>query len=80
MSEIRQLLNIIEQLEKKLGLEAGHSMRLRMEKDNLYEELRKTQTFDSWSMQMSAPVKTDEDSKASASLVSSIFALEFIFE
>lgn len=41
MAEIRQLLNIIEQLEKKLGLEAGYSMRLRLEKDNLNDLLKK---------------------------------------
>ena len=46
MAEIRQLLNIIEQLEKKLGLEAGHSMRLRLEKDNLYDMLKKSTTYD----------------------------------
>ena len=54
MSEIRQLLNIIEQLEKKLGLEAGHSMRLRLEKDNLNDLLKKSTTFDTWDRMMSS--------------------------
>lgn len=67
MAEIRQLLNIIEQLEKKLGLEAGHTMRLRMEKDNLYEELRKSQTFDAWNTRMSAPVRMEDDSRTAGS-------------
>ena len=46
MSEIRQLLNIIEQLEKKLGIESGHSVKLRMQKENLSEELKKLQSSD----------------------------------
>ncbi|XP_022782887.1 uncharacterized protein LOC111323722 isoform X10 [Stylophora pistillata] len=54
MAEIRQLLNIIEQLEKKLGLEAGHSMRLRLEKDNLHDMLKKSTTFDTWDRMMSS--------------------------
>ena len=70
MSEIRQLLNIIEQLEKKLGLEAGHSMRLRMEKDNLYEELRKTQSFDVWNTLMLSSKGDEVSSNAPPSLVS----------
>lgn len=53
MAEIRQLLNIIEQLEKKLGLEAGHSMRLRLEKDSLHDMLKKSTTFDAWDRMMS---------------------------
>ncbi|XP_078358377.1 uncharacterized protein LOC144643107 isoform X2 [Oculina patagonica] len=54
MAEIRQLLNIIEQLEKKLGLEAGHSMRLRLEKDSLSDMLKKSTTFDAWDRMMSS--------------------------
>lgn len=54
MAEIRQLLNIIEQLEKKLGLEAGHSMRLRLEKDSLHDMLKKSSTFDAWDRMMSS--------------------------
>ena len=54
MAEIRQLLNIIEQLEKKLGLEAGHSMRLRLEKDSLSDMLKKSSTFDAWDRMMSS--------------------------
>ena len=54
MAEIRQLLNIIEQLEKRLGLEAGHSMRLRLEKDSLYDILKKSTTFDAWDRMMSS--------------------------
>lgn len=54
MAEIRQLLNIIEQLEKKLGLEAGHSMRLQLEKDSLSDMLRKSSTFDAWDRMMSS--------------------------
>lgn len=54
MAEIRHLLNIIEQLEKKLGLEAGHSMRLRLEKDSLHDMLKKSSTFDAWDRMMSS--------------------------
>lgn len=46
MAEIRQLLNIIEQLEKKLGIEAGQSLKLRLQKENLSEELKKLQSSD----------------------------------
>ena len=60
MAEIRQLLNIIEQLEKKLGLEAGHSMRLRLEKDSLSDMLKKSSTFDAWDRMMSSSVKDDQ--------------------
>ena len=60
MAEIRQLLNIIEQLEKKLGLEAGYSMRLRLEKDNLYDMLKKSTTFDAWDRIMSSTLQNDQ--------------------
>ena len=60
MAEIRQLLNIIEQLEKKLGLEAGHSMRLRLEKDSLHELLKKSSTFDVWDRMMSSTMKEEQ--------------------
>lgn len=63
MAEIRQLLNIIEQLEKKLGLEAGHSMRLRLEKDSLHEMLKKSTTYDAWDRMMSSTMK-DEQGRA----------------
>lgn len=63
MAEIRQLLNIIEQLEKKLGLEAGHSMRLRLEKDNLYDMLKKSTTYDAWDRMMSSTIR-DERGRA----------------
>lgn len=39
MAEIRQLTNIIHQLEKKLGVESGHYIRLQLEKDNLRDKL-----------------------------------------
>jgi len=61
MSEIRQLLNIIEQLERKLGLDSGYINKLRMEKENLYDELRrKTNSFDAWDNMMSS-MKEDGD-------------------
>ena len=60
MAEIRQLLNIIEQLEKKLGLEAGHSMRLRLEKDSLHELLKKSSTYDAWDRMMSSTMKEEQ--------------------
>ncbi|KXJ18944.1 hypothetical protein AC249_AIPGENE25645 [Exaiptasia diaphana] len=61
MAEIRQLLNIIEQLERKLGLDSGHINKLRMEKESLYDELRqKTSTFDAWDSMMSTS-KCDHD-------------------
>ena len=60
MAEIRQLLNIIEQLEKKLGLEAGHSMRLRLEKDSLHEMLKKSTTYDAWDRMMSSTMKDEQ--------------------
>ncbi|XP_068745820.1 golgin subfamily B member 1-like isoform X2 [Montipora capricornis] len=60
MAEIRQLLNIIEQLEKKLGLEAGHSMRLRLEKDSLHDLLKKTATYDAWDRMMSSTMKDEQ--------------------
>ena len=63
MAEIRQLLNIIEQLEKKLGLEAGHSMRLRLEKDSLYDMLKKSSTYDAWDRMMSSTTN-DEQGRA----------------
>ncbi|KAK3739806.1 hypothetical protein QZH41_000712 [Actinostola sp. cb2023] len=61
MAEIRQLLNIIEQLQRKLGLDSGHINKLRMDKENLYDELRrKTNTFDAWDSMMST-MKSDGD-------------------
>ena len=39
MAEIRQLTNIIHQLEKKLGVESGHYIRLQLEKDSLRDKL-----------------------------------------
>lgn len=39
MAEIRQLTNIIHQLEKKLGVESGHYIRLQLEKDTLRDKL-----------------------------------------
>lgn len=60
MAEIRQLLNIIEQLEKKLGLEAGQSMRLRLEKDSLHELLKKSSTYDAWDRMMSSTMKEEQ--------------------
>ena len=39
MAEIRQLTNIIHQLEKKLGVESGHYIRLQLEKDSLRNKL-----------------------------------------
>lgn len=57
MSEIRQLLNIIEQLERKLGLDSGYINKLRMEKESLYDELRrKTNSFDAWDNAMKADI------------------------
>ena len=60
MAEIRQLLNIIEQLEKKLGWEAGHTMRLRLEKDSLYDMLKKSTTYDAWDRMMSSTMKEEQ--------------------
>lgn len=74
MAEIRQLLNIIEQLEKKLGLEAGHSMRLRLEKDSLYDMLKKSTTFDAWDRMMSSG-KSDPGQATPAGTTVSMFCL-----
>jgi len=74
MAEIRQLLNIIEQLEKKLGLEAGHSMRLRLEKDSLSDMLKKSSTFDAWDRMMSSG-KSDSGNVTPTGTSVSIFCL-----
>lgn len=69
MGEMRQLLNIIEQLERKLGIDSGHINKLRMEKEGLYDELRKkTNTFDAWDSMMSSSLKTDGSSTAGPSI------------
>lgn len=52
MVEIRYLFNIIEQFEKKFGLEVGYLMRLRLEKDSLYDMLKKLLIFDVWDRMM----------------------------
>ena len=77
MAEIRQLLNIIEQLEKKLGLEAGHSMRLRLEKDSLHDMLKKSSTFDAWDRMMSSG-KSDSGQATPTGTLVSIFCLSVL--
>ncbi|EDO34247.1 predicted protein, partial [Nematostella vectensis] len=68
MSEIRQLLNIIEQLEHKLGLESGHITRLRLEKEGLYDELRrKAGSFDAWDSMMSSSLRPENEINGSTS-------------
>ena len=46
MVEIRQLTNIIHQLEKKLGVESGHYIRLQMEKESLRDKLDRVKGTD----------------------------------
>ena len=46
MAEIRQLTNIIHQLEKKLGVESGHYIRLQMEKESLRDKLDRVKGTD----------------------------------
>lgn len=77
MAEIRQLLNIIEQLEKKLGLEAGHSMRLRLEKDSLHDMLKNSSTFDAWDRMMSSG-KSDSGQATLAGIPVSTFCLSLL--
>ena len=78
MAEIRQLLNIIEQLEKKLGLEAGHSMRLRLEKDSLYDMLKKSSTFDAWDRMMSSGKSDPGQATPTGTLVSTFCLYKYI--
>ena len=78
MAEIRQLLNIIEQLEKKLGLEAGHSMRLRLEKDSLYDMLKKSSTFDAWDRMMSSGKSDTGQATPTGTLVSTFCLYKYI--
>lgn len=75
MAEIRQLLSIIEQLEKKLGLEAGHSMRLRLEKDSLHDMLKKSTTFDAWDRMMSSGKSDQGQATPPGTPVSTLFNL-----
>lgn len=56
-TEIKQLQNVIEQLEKKLGFEAGTCLRLQMEKDALDEALARLKQADSWDKRSSKSVK-----------------------
>ena len=78
MAEIRQLLNIIEQLEKKLGYEAGHSMRLRLEKDSLYDMLKKSSTYDAWDRMMSSTMKDEQGRTTPPGTPVSVIQLNFL--
>ena len=48
LAEMKQMQNVIEQLEKKLGMETGTCLRLQMEKESLDEALSRLKRADSW--------------------------------
>ena len=64
MAEIRQLTNIIHQLEKKLGVESGHYIRLQLEKDNLRDKLDRIKSSEMSGRRSPSP-KTDLSSDLS---------------
>lgn len=57
LSEIKQLQRVIEQLEKKLGFEAGTCLRLQMEKYALDDALSRLKEAESWSKRSTMTAK-----------------------
>ncbi len=50
---MKEMQKVIDQLEKKLGLESGSCLRLQMEKESLDEALSRLKMADSWDKRIS---------------------------